>query len=107
MKKEIDNTYNVILGQNVREVRKSINMTQEEFAEKLNLNPQFISQIETGKAGISVDTVINICNIANCSSVNLFQNIIKSPSIIDKYEILSERDKSIINKMVTYLLETK
>lgn len=109
MKNEIDNnsTGNLILGQNVKDIRKNMNLTQEEFAEKLNLNPQFISQIETGKVGISVDNVINICNTANCSSVNLFKGLINSPNVIDKYELLSERDKSVINQMITYLLNTK
>ena len=109
MKNEIDSnsTGNLILGQNVKDIRKSMNLTQEEFAEKLNLNPQFISQIETGKVGISVDNVINICNTANCSSVNLFKGLINSPNVIDKYELLSERDKSVINQMITYLLNTK
>ena len=109
MKNEIDNncTGNLILGQNVKDIRKSMNLTQEEFAEKLNLNPQFISQIETGKVGISVDNVINICNTANCSSANLFRGLINSPNVIDKYELLSERDKSVINQMITYLLNTK
>ena len=62
----LDNS--IIVGQNVREIRKNLNLTQEEFAEKLNINAQFLSQIETGKAGISIDNAINICNTANCSS---------------------------------------
>lgn len=109
MKSEIDNngTGNLILGQNIRDIRKSINLTQEEFAEKLNLNPQFISQIETGRVGISIDNAINICNTANCSSVNLFKGLINSPDVIDKYELLSPRDKSVIEQMITYLLNTK
>ncbi len=108
MKNTIDNsTGNTILGQNIRDIRKDLNLTQEEFAEKLNLNPQFISQIETGKTGISIDNAINICNTANCSSVNLFKGLINSPNIIDKYELLSERDKSVINQMIIYLLNTK
>ena len=95
MKSEIDNngTGNLILGQNIRDIRKSINLTQEEFAEKLNLNPQFISQIETGRVGISIDNAINICNTANCSSVNLFKGLINSPgnrandNVFTKYKI--------------------
>lgn len=108
MKNTIDNsTGNTILGQNIKDIRKSINLTQEDFAEQLNLNPQFISQVETGKVGISVDNLINICNIAKCSSVNLFKGLVNSPNIIDKYELLSERDKSVINQMINYLLNTK
>lgn len=50
MKNNIDNnTDNAILGRNIKNIRKELNLTQEEFAEKLNLNPQFVSQFETGE----------------------------------------------------------
>lgn len=100
-------TGNPILGENIRSIRNDLGLTQEEFAEKLNINWQFLSKVENGKVGISIDTAINICNTAGCSSVQLFNNIIKSPTIIDSYELLSERDKSVINQMITYLLNTK
>ena len=97
----------IIIGQNVREIRRSLNLTQEEFAEELNINAQFLSQIETGKTGISIDNAINICNIANCSSGKLFNTLVKTPDNIEKYELLTDRDKSIINNMITILLDTK
>lgn len=99
--------YNQKLGENIRSIRKDLNLTQEQFAEKININWQFLSQIENGKSGISLDTAINICKVANCSSTVLFKGIIKSPESIDKYELLSDRDKSVINQMITYLLNTK
>ncbi len=101
----LDNS--IIIGRNVKEIRKNLNLTQEEFAEKLDINAQFLSQVETGKAGISIDSAINICNTANCSSNKLFKDLIKSPDIIDRYELLSDRDKSVINKMISVLLGTK
>lgn len=101
----VDNS--TIIGRNLKDIRKELNLTQEDFAEKLNINAQFLSQIETGKAGISIDNAINICNTANCSSNKLFKDLIKSPDIIDKYDLLTDRDKSIINKMITVLLNTK
>ena len=97
----------IIIGQNVREIRRSLNLTQEEFAEELNINAQFLSQIETGKTGISIDNAINICNTANCSSGKLFNTLVKTPDNIEKYELLTDRDKSIINNMITILLDTK
>lgn len=96
-----------ILGRNVKDIRKDLDLTQEDFAEQLNINAQFLSQIETGKAGISIDNAINICNTAKCSSTKLFKDIIKSPDVIDKYELLTDRDKSVINKMINVLLNTK
>ncbi len=102
-----NSTGNITLGQNIRDIRKNLNLTQEEFSEKLNINPQFLSQIETGKVGISIDTAINICKIANCSSTILFKGIINSSNISDNYELLNDRDKSVINQMIIYLLNSK
>lgn len=102
---KLDNS--TIIGRNVRYIRKELNLTQEDFAEKLNINAQFLSQVETGKVGISIENAINICNTANCSSNKLFKDLIKSPDTIDNYELLTDRDKSVINQMITYLLNTK
>lgn len=108
MKNTLDNsTGNAILGQNVKTIRESLNLTQEEFAEKLSLNPQFISQVENAKVGISIDTAISICNLANCSSANLFRGLVNSPNNIDKYNLLSEKNKSVIDQMITYLLNSQ
>ena len=101
----LDNS--TIIGRNIKNIRKDLDLTQEDFAEQLNINAQFLSQIETGKAGISLDNAINICNTAKCSSTKLFKYLIKSPDIIDKYELLTDRDKSVINKMISVLLSTK
>ena len=96
-----------IISDKIRNIRKFNKLTQEEFAEKLNINAQFLSQIETGKAGISIDNAINICNTANCSSNKLFKTLIKSPDSIDNYELLTDRDKTVINEMIKILLEAK
>ena len=55
----------------------------------------------------SIDTLINICNLANCSSVAIFHGVLKSPSVVENYELLTSRDKSIIDQMITCLLNTK
>ena len=101
----LDNS--IVVVQYVREISKNLILTQDVFAENLNINAQFLSQIETGKAGISIDNAINICNTANCSSNKLFKNLIKSPDNIDNYELLSDRDKNVINEMIKILLDTK
>lgn len=98
----LDNS--IIIGRNVRDIRKSLDLTQEEFAEKLNINAQFLSQIENGKTGISIDNAINICNIAGCSAGKLFKDLIKFPNIKEQYDLLTDRDKTVIDKMIITLL---
>ncbi len=100
------NVDNSIIGQNVRTIRKSLNLTQEKFAEKLDINPQFLSQIENGYTGISLDNAVNICNVAKCSSVNLFKGIIEASNIVDKYELLNDRDKIIVEQLIDTCLNT-
>ena len=43
------------------EIRKENGLSQEKFAEKLNLSRNFITQVETGKKNFSDRTIIDIC----------------------------------------------
>lgn len=102
-----NNTKLLTLGQNIKEIRKNLNLTQDEFSEKLDITSNFLSRVENGYVGISIDNVINICKLANCSPSSLFKGIIELPAIIDKYEQLNSANKLIIEKMIIYLLEAQ
>lgn len=104
MSNEIDNS---ILGANIRQIRQDLNLTQEQFAEKLNVSWQYLSRVENGKVGISLATAINICNLSECSHIKLFKDIIKSPNTANYYELLSSRDKFVIDQMIQCLLNAK
>lgn len=56
-KKEI----NIQIGERVRLARERSGMTQEQFAELINRTPQFISDLERGVTGISIETLRTIC----------------------------------------------
>ena len=58
---------NQIIGNNIRYIRKSNKLSQEKFAEQVDLSPQFVSDVERGIEGISLITAIKICNVMNCS----------------------------------------
>lgn len=47
------------------ELRKKSNLSQEKFAEKLNLSRNFINQVETGKKNFSDRTISDICREFN------------------------------------------
>ena len=49
-----------LLGNNIREARKSLKMTQEKLAEKIEVSTVFISQIESGARKPSLETVYKI-----------------------------------------------
>lgn len=56
------------LGKNIRRIRKKCAVTQEVLAEKCNISPVFVSQIENGMRKPSLETV---CNIASALSVTV------------------------------------
>lgn len=56
------------MGTRVREYRERLNYTMEEFAEKLDITPRFVSDIELGKKGMSIDTLIKMCALLSVSA---------------------------------------
>lgn len=56
------------IGRRIRERREIIGYTREEFAEKLDISVTFAADIELGKKGMSLDTLIKICELFSVSA---------------------------------------
>ena len=63
-KKEI----NVKIGNQIRIAREAAGLTQDRFAELVSLATKNVSDIERGVVGISVGTLIRICETLSISS---------------------------------------
>lgn len=63
-KKEI----NIQIGERIKEARQKAKYTQEKLAEEINVSVQYVSDLERGKVGASVPTIIKICSALNTSS---------------------------------------
>lgn len=59
-------------GQNLKFIRKSKNLTQEQLSEMINLDIRQYCRIETGKGFPSLNTLENICNVLDISPAYLF-----------------------------------
>ena len=85
-------------------------MTQEQLAEKLDHSVNFVSLIELGKSGMSVITMLDICNIldidVNCIFKGLLDYRIKNrdQKLVDNILILSNDDREIVEKLVEHLI---
>lgn len=98
---------NKIIGNNIRFIRKNEKLSQEKFAEKVELSPQFVNDVERGIEGISLITAINICNIMKCSPDVLFANLINFDDYnndMDNFTKLSDKNKEIISSITIALL---
>lgn len=102
-----NNVYNQI-ETNIKTARILKNMTQEQLAEELKKSSNFVSLIERGQTGISVNTIIDICNILDIEPNTIFNGLIQYDNEQDKLIInslsgLSNDDKDIINELIKYI----
>jgi len=70
-----DDTVNLkqIFGKNIKYFRFEKKLTQEEFAEQVNLNPSYVSELECGKYGPTFEKVEEIAKVLNVEPYILFQ----------------------------------
>lgn len=63
------------LGENIRSLRTAAQITQEKLAEKADLHPVYISQVERGEKAVSVEAVWKISKALRVSVSELFAEI--------------------------------
>ena len=59
------------MGERIRQAREDMGYTRETFSEMANITPRFCYDIESGKKGVSIDTLKNICEALNLSADHL------------------------------------
>ncbi|MDR2869896.1 MAG: helix-turn-helix domain-containing protein [Deferribacteraceae bacterium] len=57
-----------LVGKRVRRHRESLSLTRDQFAERIEISPQFLAEIENGKKGMSAETLYKICKNTNASA---------------------------------------
>ena len=56
-----------LIGQRLQAARKAKHYTQDYVSARANIGEKFLSQIECGKAGLSVQTLLALCDILEVS----------------------------------------
>ena len=59
---------NIQIGRRVRLIRESQGKTREQVAEVADISPQFLFDIESGKKGMTSQTIINISKALNVTT---------------------------------------
>lgn len=77
------------IGQRIKEIRTDKHLTQEYVAKMTDVNVSHISNIETGKANVSLTLLVNICNALDVTMDYLLQNEYHTPSSITEKELLN------------------
>jgi transcriptional regulator with XRE-family HTH domain len=61
------------LGENLKEIRVSKNITQSELAEKLGADKSFVSNIENGKTNPTLSTITSLAKALGVSANELLK----------------------------------
>lgn len=71
-------------GQNLKNLRKSKNMSQEELAERVNVSCQSVSKWETGEAYPEMNNILELCKIFHCHINDLVNDNILDIDSLDE-----------------------
>mgnify|MGYP003301770653 CR=1 FL=1 len=76
-------------GDNLKLIRKSKNMSQEQLAEKVNVSRQSVSKWENGEAYPEMNNILELCKIFNCKINDLVHTDMSDISSLDEEIIMN------------------
>ena len=100
------------IGARIRKCRKERRLTQEQLAEKIDIAPNYLGQIENGKRGVNLTNLVKIANELNITFDYLMSGV--NSSAIENSDDLTEQwlalfsartpgEKQLLIKLVTDL----
>jgi len=96
----------VILGRNLKRYRNLRGFSQAKLAEILDISPNFISDIETGKRWLSSDTLVNL---ADSLGVEVYEFLrpseVPTKNISAFIQSYSKKAKTIVSEAVVRSLD--
>ena len=96
-KKEI----NIQIGEQVRIAREQAKLTQEMLAERIEVSPQYISDLERGVVGIALPTLKKLC----CSLGIASDQILFGTQLQDRGAILANACNTLTDDQFALLIE--
>jgi transcriptional regulator with XRE-family HTH domain len=84
----MENLY-ISIGRRVKEVRTKLDLTQEELADKAELHPSYIGQVERGSKKVSIETLQKITHALNIPLKSIF-DFSDKPCVTEKDLLISE-----------------
>lgn len=96
-KKEI----NIQIGEQIRIAREQARLTQEQFAEHIDVSPQYISDLERGVVGISIPTLKRACVALGVPSDQILFGLTST----DRNDAIEKRCKNLTDAEFAALID--
>ena len=99
---------NVLVGANIKRQREKAGFTQDQFSEMLGVGSKSLSSIERGVVGVSLSTLLRICDILHISANMLLSEPAQkndADSIALRLKMLSAEQFEIASDVITDLFK--
>lgn len=96
-----------VLSKNIKDLRISSNLTQENLAELSDISVNFLKDIESNRSGPSLKTLINICNSLSATPNELLKEFFQdsfnnSESLTQQINLLNNYQKEAIYTLIQF-----
>ena len=101
-----DNTVEKLIGKRIQKLRKEKGLTQQQFAEMIDLSTNYVSDVERGKSSIRLSKLVAVMNALECSADEIFADVIKcgykvkESRLSEQMEALSEEDRQKVYTII-------
>ncbi len=94
---------NIEIGSRIRQIREGQKKTREQIAEIANISPQFLFDIESGKKGMTSQTIINLAKSLNVSTdFILTGNVTPLSKIVNNLEGLAPDKLNLAEEFIKF-----
>lgn len=103
-------------GNRLKEARKAKNLTVEQLAEMMNRSPNSITQLEGGKRGTTLPTLVEFCHALDVSPTallaadlkeNLDDNSSEYIEVFEFFETLTPQELAVIKDITEITIEKR
>lgn len=105
-----------LIGERIRAKRKERGLSQEELAERANIHPTYIGQLERGEKSATVDSLEKITAALEITFEELFSHLQPSTSfrdnttlcrIVNKLNVIGEENQKVVLDIINALSHYK
>lgn len=102
-----------ILGKNIKNIRLLRGFSQESLACELQKSVNFVSLIERGESGLSINSIVDICKVLEVDANTIFDGIIPKVEletddfINQSLSMFNNNDKAMILELINYIINSK
>lgn len=102
-KEAMKKDYRRLIGNRLRDLRKQRRFTQEELADRANLNPSYYGRVERGEINLTIETLTSISEALQVELAEVFD----FGAEVDQVRLKKEVQKLITKQKLPILLSVK